>query len=377
MQITIKDIIKQTFINLDQANTLPTPNEYAKEFYSIASNANFPLRDFDKLSSITKILQQSMEPTLSKNDSDGLINLILDLNNNPEKIFDENTQKKIKNFLETKTKVDSHEIELKTQKISTLVKYLNTFLSSSVIIGNKGCEELGEFIEILENFEDTDSELQVLSKKILDVTKNIHTSVNETREKFQKGQENIQQLQAEIEKLKEELDEAKRIGELDHLTGIHTKKSFDKKSKLYELNFIQHHVKYAVVFYDIDFFKNVNATYGRDTGDFIINAFAKVLNSSTRKNDIVARYSDEKFIAIVLYQDENELVKYTARIKNIIKNYTFKYNDNKIDITFSSGVAYRNKVIDLEACIKKAEELLYEAKNTGRDRTIFGNNQIL
>ena len=377
MSITIKDIIKKTFVNLDNKKIIPTPNEYAKEFYAIAGEEKFPLRDFDKLTSITKLLQHSMEPTLSKNDSDGLLNLILDLNNNPEKIFDEATQKSITNFLETKTKVDSQELELKTQKISTLVKYLNNFLLQTVNIGNEGSKELSQFIDSLEGHDENEAHLQELSKKILEITKNIHSSINDTSTKLQKGQENIGQLQSEIEQLKLELHEAKKESELDHLTGIPTRRTFDKRSKMYEMNFLKNDAKYAVVFYDIDFFKKVNDTYGHDAGDFIINTFAKVLDSSTRKTDVVARYGGEEFISIVQYQEEEELVKYTARIKNIVKNYTFKYNDIRIDITFSSGVAFRDKVKDLDGCVKKADELLYEAKHTGRDKVIFGNHHVI
>ncbi|HFU75647.1 MAG TPA: diguanylate cyclase [Arcobacter sp.] len=376
--MSVKDIVKKTFVNLEKQGTLPTPNEYAREFYAIAADEKFPLRDFDKLYAIVKIIQKSVEPALSKNDTTGLVNLIMDLNNAPHKIFDDATQKRIENFLKTKTQVDSQELELKTQKFAMLVKHIGNFLSEAIDVSKVGNEELEGFINELEDNEVLDQDnFNELQQKLITMAKSLNSTMDSTNQKLQKSQGGIGKLKDEIEQLKKELADAKKESEIDHLTGIPTRRTFDKQVKIFELNYQQNDVPYAIVFYDIDFFKKVNDTYGHDAGDFILNTFAKVLDSSTRKTDVIARYGGEEFIAIVQYESPEELIKYTKRIKAIVKNYTFKYKDKRIDITFSSGVYYRKDAKNLEDCIKKADELLYKAKNNGRDRIIFGDDTVI
>lgn len=374
----LKDIIKQTFTNLDQKNISPTPTEYAKEFYYVASKENFPIRDFDKLFAIVKIIQKSVEPNLSRDDTTGLVNLIVELNNHPENIFDDDVQKKIEIFLKHKAEVDTKELELKTQKFTMLVKYIANFITDAVNTNNSGNEKIKDFIQELESEDTVDTKhIEKLHSKLINIAKNINQTMDKTNDKLSQGKDSISKLQSEVEKLKQELMDAKKESEIDHLTGIPTRRTFDKQVKIFEANYQQNNVDYAVVFYDIDFFKKVNDTYGHDAGDFILNTFAKVLDSSTRKTDMIARYGGEEFIAVVRYEKVEELVKYTKRIKAIVKNYTFKYKDIRVDITFSAGVCFRNEANTLEETITLADEQLYKAKHSGRDRIIFKNNTII
>lgn len=132
---------------------------------------------------------------------------------------------------------------------------------------------------------------------------------------------------------------------------------------------------YAIVFFDIDHFKNVNDTYGHDGGDIILKTFSSLLLKLTRDTDIIARYGGEEFIAILHYKESCELYKYIERIKTVVTQNKFIYQDNRIEIKFSAGVELRSNCNTAQESITNADKLLYKAKNTGRNKIIFWNNK--
>lgn len=97
----------------------------------------------------------------------------------------------------------------------------------------------------------------------------------------------------------------------------------------------------------------------------------------TRKEDVIARYGGEEFVALVHYQDEIEVSRYIKRVKNTIRDTDFIYSNNKIKITFSAGISFRNKYESFFEAKKHADDLLYKAKNQGRDIIFLDNSQEL
>ena len=93
--------------------------------------------------------------------------------------------------------------------------------------------------------------------------------------------------------------------------------------------------------------------------------------------DTVGRYGGEEFVALVSYTDQAELSHYLKRIKSIVTTNDFLYNQDKIRITFSAGVTLRGNHSSYDNAIKKADELLYEAKNQGRNQIRFEDGTII
>ena len=156
-----------------------------------------------------------------------------------------------------------------------------------------------------------------------------------------------------------------------------TRRAYDRYSKKIDDNYNRNKVDYAVIFFDIDHFKKVNDTYGHDAGDVILSTFAKVLDKSTRDLDIVGRYGGEEFISLLHFNDVKEIETYISRVKSIVTEHKFKYDNLKIQITFSAGVTLRSENNSYSDAIKKADELLYQAKQTGRNKIVFKSGIIL
>ncbi|MEW5928580.1 MAG: diguanylate cyclase [Gemmatimonadota bacterium] len=128
----------------------------------------------------------------------------------------------------------------------------------------------------------------------------------------------------------------------------------------------------AVVMIDLDRFKAVNDTYGHPTGDVILYETARIIRETAREIDMVGRYGGEEFIAILPNTAEDEASKFAERVRTGVEGYVFRDEANEVRMTASSGVAsFPGLDSDTpEALLKRADEALYVAKESGRNRVV-------
>jgi diguanylate cyclase (GGDEF)-like protein len=179
--------------------------------------------------------------------------------------------------------------------------------------------------------------------------------------KSQKEKEEIMNIQQNS--LKDEL-------KLDDLTGLYNKKYFNELFEEYWFNAFMNQVNISILMFDIDNFKNYNDTYGHVRGDFVLKEVATALK--IRENDIVARYGGEEFIAVFFNKDHETIVNIAERIRKNIEllNIENLVSEDKRKLTISIGVATTipKENIDRIKLIEKADESLYKAKNSGRNK---------
>ncbi|MFA6144102.1 MAG: diguanylate cyclase [Sulfurimonas sp.] len=158
----------------------------------------------------------------------------------------------------------------------------------------------------------------------------------------------------------------------DALTGLYNRGDFDKKLKEELTRALRYERSLSLLMLDIDFFKNVNDTYGHQAGDEVLKGIATIIATSIRKNDYGARYGGEEFIVILPETDTTEAIALAERIKDAIeKNAFYLSNDTVIHVTISIGVASSTKGILPECLIESADNALYKAKANGRNRVWF------
>jgi len=124
----------------------------------------------------------------------------------------------------------------------------------------------------------------------------------------------------------------------------------------------------SVVMFDIDYFKKINDTYGHKAGDLVLHSFSKNISATIRKSDYLARYGGEEFVLVLPETKLPKALELAERLRKITENLEVKFADKIIKITTSAGVASYKKGQDKDSLIQKADELLYEAKNQGRNR---------
>ena len=128
----------------------------------------------------------------------------------------------------------------------------------------------------------------------------------------------------------------------------------------------------AVAMMDLDRFKQVNDTYGHPTGDVVLYETAEILRETAREIDMVGRYGGEEFIAILPGTPEESAAQFAERVRHRVEEHVYRDDGTEIRMTTSAGVAaYPSEAVpDVDALLKRADEALYQAKETGRNQVI-------
>ena len=120
---------------------------------------------------------------------------------------------------------------------------------------------------------------------------------------------------------------------------------------------------------DIDHFKSVNDRYGHPVGDVVLREIAHVIKKQARCRDIVARYGGEEFVVVLTDCDLERAYAWSERIRKEISDIFITHK--KISVTVSIGVAASTPdVYRLQDVLSLADEALYSAKNSGRNRVV-------
>ncbi len=136
---------------------------------------------------------------------------------------------------------------------------------------------------------------------------------------------------------------------------------------------------YDIAMFDLDYFKKINDNYGHKAGDYILETFSSIVKKNIRDKDIFIRFGGEEFLLFVYKKKKNRsYAKETiVRIRKSIEDYKFKYESFDIRLTVSVGLVVEiQKYKNIQEIIKKADERLYKAKHSGRNRVVDSDNTI-
>ncbi len=156
----------------------------------------------------------------------------------------------------------------------------------------------------------------------------------------------------------------------DQLTGIKNRRSiYEELDSLIE-NYKLSSKHFGIILLDIDFFKSVNDTYGHHAGDMVLIDAAKCFSENIRSNDFIGRQGGEEFLALIEGVDLEEIGMIGERVRSSIEESTIKVEGIQIKITVSGGIAHSSEQTDRDELINLADQRLYVAKQTGRNRII-------
>jgi two-component system cell cycle response regulator len=186
----------------------------------------------------------------------------------------------------------------------------------------------------------------------------------------------IKSLETELRDRKNELsvlnDKLTRISLTDGLTEIDNRRCLE--TRLHEMwqHSVRLHEPIALIMCDIDKFKSVNDNYGHQAGDSVLKEVARLLKEEKREIDRVGRYGGEEFLLILQGTVLDAAVTFAERLREKVESHTFTYTGGTLRRTISCGVAAspHPRVKDQEALLKAADEALYVAKETGRNRVV-------
>jgi diguanylate cyclase (GGDEF)-like protein len=167
-------------------------------------------------------------------------------------------------------------------------------------------------------------------------------------------------------------NDLKILAAIDPLTGLTNRRQFETLART-ELARSQRYMRpLSLLVIDIDHFKLVNDTFGHEAGDQVLRSTANVLTSAKRASDVVARMGREEF-AILLPETSKEAALATAeRVRQQVQACECAATGEKLRVTTSIGVAGATvRTSGIEALCRQADQALYEAKRSGRNRVVL------
>ncbi len=161
----------------------------------------------------------------------------------------------------------------------------------------------------------------------------------------------------------------KELAEIDALTGAGNRRFFDSKlaETLNEAN--RYKRPLALIMFDIDKFKNINDTYGHETGDFILKELSRLIKQNLRTTDFFTRYGGEEFIIIAPETSLATAKELAERLRIKIAEYNFNIGQN---VTCSFGVTEIVKDDTIQGIVFRVDNALYDAKISGRNKVCLG-----
>jgi len=186
---------------------------------------------------------------------------------------------------------------------------------------------------------------------------------------------NLDQLEEKLDKIKEHLTlkryydqhqaELKRKIYIDDLTQIYNRTYFEEQIMKEISRYNRDGRPLSLIFIDIDKFKDFNDNHGHQVGDEILKEFTDIISQNIRQIDIFARWGGEEFVIILPNTSLENTKKVADNLRVIIRENIFEGN---LKITCSFGVSTFRDGDNQKSLMSRADEALYRAKNSGRDR---------
>mgnify|MGYP001088499549 CR=1 FL=1 len=178
-------------------------------------------------------------------------------------------------------------------------------------------------------------------------------------------------VEAQTKDLEAANEKLKTLLNLDPLTNAYNRRGFKELANKEFSKYERHKTVFSILLIDIDDFKRVNDGYGHDIGDQSLLFVTQQLSTTLRSHDILARWGGEEFIVLLPETDRREAANTAEKLRLGIANAKLSIPSATIDLTVSIGVAEISGFDSIEACIKNADERLYQAKHDGRNRIVY------
>jgi diguanylate cyclase (GGDEF)-like protein len=165
-------------------------------------------------------------------------------------------------------------------------------------------------------------------------------------------------------------EEIYRMTIIDGLTQAYNKRYFIENLEKEIPRCTRHHRPLSLVMFDIDHFKKINDDHGHLTGDYVLKELARRVRTRVRKEEVFARYGGEEFALTLPETSREQAMKVAEDLRKLVAVESFDFEGDRIPATISLGVGTIVNEIAGEGFIKMADDNLYKAKRTGRNKVI-------
>lgn len=315
------------------------------------------------------LLVSALVPSIAPSVNEQIANVSSTLKDNPELVTSKSMEKEIKEAILLRILIDKRTLREMLGSLDKVVDKLSMQLIDMIERSDTSNLEIRNIKRELESYEKVeDQDFKTSHKKLLNIATILESQTAVLSKDLNHHNSEISSMKERIIELENELEKAREVSKEDFLTKLYNKRALDEFFKVKEAEFERFGHNYSIVMFDIDFFKKVNDSYGHEAGDKILMGFGKILKKMCRSVDIVGRYGGEEFIAILSETDLNGAVSFAKKVNVQVEKTRFMYQGQTIPLTVSGGVAERKEFSSFVEAMNSADQHLYKAKDSGRNR---------
>jgi diguanylate cyclase len=212
--------------------------------------------------------------------------------------------------------------------------------------------------------------LKSIVDELMSDTRSMQTDMQRYRDEMVVARRQAEQAELKVRQLESELEQISEQVREDQLTGTLNRRGLDDAMEREMARSERKSLPLCVAVLDLDNFKRLNDTYGHQAGDEALVHLARVIKKTLRPTDIVARYGGEEFVCVFSETDLDQAVEVMKRLQRELTKRFFLHNNERLLITFSAGVARRDRDESQESLIARADKAMYQAKLQGKNRVV-------
>ncbi|QCD52301.1 GGDEF domain-containing protein [Campylobacter sp. RM16192] len=319
---------------------------------------------------IVHIIVCALAPSISESMNAEIAGFELSLKNDPKLLEADETQDNIQKLIKRRIELDRAEISSKVSVLNDVLEGINTRLLNMMSSSSTSGAKMQDIKKDLNSINLKEDGFESIRDKLIIIAESLGNETEQFSLQVSSDQKRIKELQDRISSLEGELAMVKAESKEDFLTKTATKRALMEELDRMEDKYRRYNIDYSLCFFDIDYFKKINDTYGHDAGDVIIASIGKILKKYSRKVDFVARYGGEEFVMLLPQSSLVDSVNFANKIRDIIENSKFMYKDERIDVTISCGVTIRSSNKSSSSTLEYADKMLYIAKQNGRNQVV-------
>lgn len=214
------------------------------------------------------------------------------------------------------------------------------------------------------------TQLEGVLAEVMRETRIIQINAQRSRDDLRTTKQRVEDADKRINELQGELDKASTLVRHDQLTGTLNRRGLEEAFEKESSRAQRRKSPLCVALLDIDNFKKLNDSLGHDAGDAALIHLTTVIRETMRPQDTIARFGGEEFVILLPDTPINDSKKALVRLQRELTKRFFLHNNEKQLITFSAGVTDLRPDDTQTTVTKRADEAMYEAKQTGKNRVL-------
>jgi len=232
-------------------------------------------------------------------------------------------------------------------------------------------DSVARYVDTIANADSLES-LAGVVRQMVEESRTVHGLVSDTQQRLNEGRQRASELEAQVRTLETELRRLAEEVSTDVLTAVANRRGLMQAFDVETARLERQGGELAVGLLDIDNFKKLNDTLGHSVGDMALKTLAGHVQKQLRAVDVVARFGGEEFVVLLPGVPVDEAQVTLTRLQRTLSASLFMHDGREVFVTFSAGVTKFRPGEALESALERADEALYEAKRTGKNRTCIG-----